>query len=257
MKPARFDYLRPASLAEALTLLAEHGDEAVPLAGGQSLVPMMNLRLAQPATLLDLNEIPGLDGIHERDGVLVIGAMARQRDIERSPLAGRLCPLLPAALHHVGNPQTRNRGTIGGNLAHADPTSELPTVIAACGAEIVLASAGGTRAVDAAAFFLGPYATSRLPDELVTEVRIPAMPSGQGWAFEELSWSFTAHPIVAVSAVVTGDGVRAAVAGIDGAPRVVMDADDLAGVGDPHRRSAATDLVRRATALAFERGGAG
>jgi carbon-monoxide dehydrogenase medium subunit len=253
MKPAPFAYQRPASLDEALALLAEHGDEAVPLAGGQSLVPMMNLRLAQPATLVDLNEIPDLDGIEERDGTLVIGAMARQRDVERSPVVGRLCPLLPAALHHVGNPQTRNRGTIGGNLAHADPTSEVPTVIAACGAQLVLTSAAGSRAVGAAEFFLGPYMTGRLPGELVTEVRIPALRPGQGWAFEELSWSFTAHPIVAVSAVVGGDAVRAAVAGVEGAPRMVSDAAELADVEDPHRRAAAADLVRRATARALER----
>ena len=102
---------------------------------------MMNLRLARPAMVVDLNEIPGLDGIDERDGMLVIGAMARQRDVERSPLCLGLCPLLASALRHVGNPQTRNRGTIGGNLAQADPASELPTVVAACGGVIVLASA--------------------------------------------------------------------------------------------------------------------
>jgi aerobic carbon-monoxide dehydrogenase medium subunit len=254
VKPAPFAYERPASLDEALAVLAEHGDEAVPLAGGQSLVPMMNLRLAQPATVVDLNEVPGLDGIEERDGMLVIGAMARQRDVERSPVAGRLCPLLAAALHHVGNPQTRNRGTLGGNLAHADPTSEVPTVIAACGGEIVLTSAGGSRAVGAGEFFLGPYMTGRLPGELLTEVRIPALGPGRGWAFEELSWSFTAHPIVAVSAVAGPDGVRAAVAGVEGTPRVVSDAAELADVDDPHRRAAAADLVRRTMARAVERG---
>jgi carbon-monoxide dehydrogenase medium subunit len=255
VKPAAFAYERPASLEEALDLLA-HDDDAAPLAGGQSLVPMMNLRLAQPATIVDLNEIPGLDGIEERDGALVIGAMARQRDVERSPLVARMCPLLTAALHHVGNPQTRNRGTIGGNLAHADPISELPTVVAAWGAVIVLRSRAGTRELGAAEFFIGPYTTGRLPGELVAEVRFPALRDGQGWAFDELAWSFTAHPVVAVSAVTELGHVRAAVAGVPGSPLVVSGAGDLAGVEDPYRRAVAADMVQRVAARALERGAA-
>jgi len=256
VKPPRFDYLAPTSLDEALALLGQHGEEAKILAGGQSLVPLLNFRLVRPAHLVDLNEIPGLDRVEERDGALVIGSMARQRDVERSPLVGRLCPLLAAALHHVGNPQTRNRGTIGGNLAHADPTSELPTVIAACRAVIVLRSRDGSRELRAEEFFAGPYTTGRLPGELVYEVRIPALGHGQGWVFDELSSSYTAHPIVAVSAVTDGDGLRAAVAGVDGSPRVVSDAGELADVDDPHRRAVAIDMVQRA-ARALGRGGAG
>jgi aerobic carbon-monoxide dehydrogenase medium subunit len=252
MKPAPFDYERPRTLDDALRLLAERGDDAIPLAGGQSLVPMMNLRLARPATVVDLNEVPGLDAIEERDGMLVIGAMARQRDVERSPLCTRLCPLLAIALRHVGNPQTRNRGTIGGNLAQADPASELPTVVAAAGGMIVLESADGIRELDAEAFFVRPYTNARASGELVVEVRIPALRADQGWGFEELAPSFTAHAILAVSAVAGGGSVRAAVAGVPGSPRVVSGPDDLADVADPHHRAAATDMVRRVSARALE-----
>jgi carbon-monoxide dehydrogenase medium subunit len=253
MKPAPFEYERPRTLDDGLRLLAERGDQAVPLAGGQSLVPMMNLRLARPGTVVDLNEVPGLDGIEERDGVLVIGAMARQRDVERSPLCAGLCPLLASALRHVGNPQTRNRGTIGGNLAQADPASELPTVIAACGGVIVLASVDGTRELDAGAFFIRPFTNARAPAELVVEVRIPALRGDQGWAFEELAPSYTAHAILAVSAVADAGGVRAAVAGVPGSPRLVSHPDDLAEVADPYHRAAAGDLVQRVSAQALER----
>jgi aerobic carbon-monoxide dehydrogenase medium subunit len=252
VKPAPFDYERPRSLDDALQLLAERGDDAIPLAGGQSLVPMMNLRLARPAIVVDLNEIPGLDGIHERDGMLVIGAMARQRDVERSPLCLGLCPLLASALRHVGNPQTRNRGTIGGNLAQADPASEIPTVVAACGGVIRLASRVGTRELDCNAFFTRPYTNARSPDELVVEVRIPALQRDQGWAFEEVAPSYTAHAIVAVSAVADAGGIRAAVAGVPRSPRVVSHPGELDDVADPYRRAVAADLVRRVSAQALE-----
>lgn len=254
MKPAPFDYERPRSLDDALQLLAERGEDAVPLAGGQSLVPMMNLRLARPAILVDLNGVPGLDGIVERDGMLVIGAMARQRDVERSPLCLKFCPLLARALRYVGNPQTRNRGTIGGNLAQADPASEIPTVVAACGGVIVLASRDGTRELDCDAFFTMPYTNARTPGELVVEVRIPVLRRDQGWAFEEVAPSYTAHAIVAVSAVAgAGGGVRAAVAGVAGSPRVVSHPGELADVADPYRRAVAVDLVQRVSAQALER----
>jgi aerobic carbon-monoxide dehydrogenase medium subunit len=253
VKPAPFQYERPRTLDDALRLLAERGDDAVPLAGGQSLVPMMNLRLARPGTVVDLNDLPGLDGIEEQDGMLVIGAMARQRDVERSPLCARQCPLLASALRHVGNPQTRNRGTIGGNLAQADPASELPTVVAACGGVIVLASVDGTRELDADAFFVRPFTNARAAGELLVEVRIPALRDDQGWAFDELAPSYTAHAILAVSAVADAGGVRAAVAGVPGSPRLVSHPDDLANVADPYHRAAAGDLVRRVSAQALER----
>jgi carbon-monoxide dehydrogenase medium subunit len=214
---------------------------------------MMNLRLAQPATLVDLNEVAGFDGIDEQDGMLVIGAMARQRDVERSPLCARLCPLLTAALRHVGNPQTRNRGTIGGNLAQADPASELPTVVAACGGVIVLESVAARRELKPDEFFVMPYTNARRPNELVVEVRIPRLRDDQGWAFEELATSFTAHAIIAVSAVADADGIRAAVAGLSGSPRVVGHPEDLADVADPYRRAVAADVVQRVSVRALGR----
>ncbi len=254
MKPAAFDYARPRSLEEALDLLAEHGDDATPLAGGQSLVPMMNLRLAQPALVVDLNDLAELAFVERRDGMLTVGALARQRDVERAPECRELCPVMAEALRFVGTPQTRNRGTIGGNLAHADPTSELPAVLVACGAAVVLAGRRGTRELPASEFFSGPHTTAREPDELLVEVRIPALAPGTGWAFEELAWSFTAHPIVAVAAVADAAGLRAAVSGISGSPVLVDEPpDDLASAADGFRRSAASDLVRRTVELAAAR----
>jgi 2-furoyl-CoA dehydrogenase FAD binding subunit len=245
VKPAAFDYVRPTSLEQALDLLAEHGDDATPLAGGQSLVPMMNLRLAQPALVVDLNDLAELAFVEPRDGMLAVGALARQRDVERAPECRDLCPVMAEALRFVGTPQTRNRGTIGGNLAHADPTSELPAVLAACRGVLVLASRRGTRELPAAEFFSGPHVTARESDELLVEVRVPAFAPGTGWAFEELAWSFTAHPIVAVAAVADAAGVRVAVSGVAGSPLLTGPGDDLAAVADGFRRSAAGDLVRR------------
>jgi CO/xanthine dehydrogenase FAD-binding subunit len=253
VKPAAFEYVRPGSLEQVLDLLADHGDDATLLAGGQSLLPMMNLRLAQPSLVVDLNDLAELAFVERRSRVLAVGALTRQRDVERSPECGERCPLLVEALRFVGTPQTRNRGTVGGNLAHADPTSELPAVVTACGAVIVLASRRGTRELPAAGFFLGPHTTAREPDELLVEVRVPALAQGTGWAFEELAWSFTAHPIVAVAAVADAAGVRAAVSGVSGSPRLVASADDLAGMGDGFRRSAAADLVRRTVERATAR----
>ncbi|HYX83961.1 MAG TPA: FAD binding domain-containing protein [Gaiellales bacterium] len=253
MKPAAFDYVRPASVDQALDLLAEHGDDATLLAGGQSLLPMMNLRLAQPALVVDLNELAELAFVELRAGMVAIGALARQRDVERSPECRERCPVIVEALRFVGTPQTRNRGTVGGNLAHADPTSELPAVVTACRAAVVLASRRGTRELPATEFFLGPHVTAREPDELLVEVRVPAFARSTGWAFEELAWSFTAHPIVAVAAVADSAGVRVAVSGVSGTPRLIATAADLADVADGFRRSAAADLVRRTREQAVAR----
>ncbi len=253
MKPAAFEYARPGSLEEALALLAEHGDDATPLAGGQSLVPMMNMRLAQPLIVVDLNDVAELAYVERRGGQLAVGALARQRDVERSPECSDLCPIMAEALRFVGTPQTRNRGTIGGNLAHADPTSELPAVVAACGGEVVLTSRRGTRALAGTDFFAGPHMTAREPDELVVEVRVPAFAPGTGWAFEELAWSFTAHAIVAVAAVTSAAGVRVAVSGVAGSPLVTGPDGELEAVADDFRRSAAGDLIRRTAERAIAR----
>src|SRR5262245_60093093 len=145
MKPPRFDYLAPTSLDEALHILDRHGEQAKVLAGGQSLVPLLNFRLARPSCLVDLNEIGGLDGIRIEDGALVIGAMTRQRAVETSAIVRAHCPLLAEAMPQVGHVQIRNRGTLGGSVAHADPASELPAVIAALDGDLVVTSGRAQR----------------------------------------------------------------------------------------------------------------
>ncbi|MBX3031714.1 MAG: FAD binding domain-containing protein [Chloroflexi bacterium] len=173
MKPAPFRYLRPTSLDEALDALATLGDEAKPIAGGQSLVPMLNFRLARPGVLIDLGRIPALTGVHRTDGSLRIGAMTRQRVLELDQdIADRL-PVLRAALRHVGHVQIRTRGTIGGSLAHADAAAELPALALALDATVEVASVAGTRTVAAADLFLGPWTTCLAPDELLTRVDVP------------------------------------------------------------------------------------
>ena len=185
MKPAHFDYLRPATLDEALALLAEHGEDARVIAGGQSLVAMMNLRFARPGALIDINRIAGLDR-HWRDGpVLRIGALARHATLAASPLVRELAPLMAAAYPHVAHHTIRNRGTLAGNLCHADPASEMPAVLLALDGELRLRSARGARTVKAADFFLGPYTTAAQADEMLVEVVIPVRHVGHG--FEEMS----------------------------------------------------------------------
>ena len=183
MTPGRFDYARPATLAEALALLARHGEDATPLAGGQSLMPMLAMRVARPALLVDLNRLPGLDTIARQGGALQIGALARHAAVLAHPLAP---PLLALALRHVAHPAIRNRGTLGGSLALADPAAEMPACMLALDATIVLASAQGERRVAAADFFQGLYATARRVDELLLRVEIPDC---AGWTprFAEVS----------------------------------------------------------------------
>lgn len=202
MKPAAFTYFAPNSLSQAVALLAEHAPDGKPLAGGQSLVPMMNFRLAQPRSLIDLNRVSELSYIREADGVLAIGAMTRQAEAERSALVSRTAPLLGEALKLTGHPTIRHRGTVGGALAHADPAAELPAVALALGAELVARGPGGTRTIPAEEFFLGPLSTALAPDELLVEARFPALPPGAGWTFLELSRRHGDFAIVGVAAVV-------------------------------------------------------
>lgn len=160
-------------MPEVLALLAEHGDEAKLLAGGQSLVPLLNLRLARPSVVVDLAAVDGLAGIEQVDGRLLLGAMARQRAVETSATVAAACPLLVEAVRHIGHVQIRNRGTVGGSLAHADPAAELPAVVLALGAEMVARSTRGERVVLAHEFFDGSFTTTLQPDELLIEVRMP------------------------------------------------------------------------------------
>lgn len=203
MKPAPFRYHAPESLDEALELLAEHGEEAKVLAGGQSLVPTLNFRLARPAVLVDLNRIAALDYVEaESDGGLRVGAMTRQRAVERSPLVMERAPLVAETMPFVAHPQIRNRGTFGGSLAHADPAAELPAVALALDAELVLRVSGGERRLRARDFFVGLFATALAPGELLVEVRLPQLPTGAGCAFVEMARRHGDYALVGVAACV-------------------------------------------------------
>jgi aerobic carbon-monoxide dehydrogenase medium subunit len=187
VKPAPFEYHRPESLDEALALLSEHGWDAKLLAGGQSLIPAMNFRLAQPAVLIDLNRVPELDLIDEHDGALRIGAMTRQAAAERSVIVGSRAPLLAEALPHVAHAQIRNRGTVGGSVAHADPAAELPAVMVALEAAFRVRGPAGERTIPAEAFYTSLFATALEPEEILTGIDVPAPGPGSGTAFLELS----------------------------------------------------------------------
>ena len=188
-------------MQEVLALLAEHGDEAKLLAGGQSLVPLLNLRLARPSVVVDLAAVDGLAGIELVDGCLVLGPMARQRAVETSAAVAVACPLLVEAVRHIGHVQIRNRGTVGGSLAHADPAAELPAVALALDAEMVARSTRGERVVPAREFFDGSFTTTLRPDELLTEVRMPVT-EGRRTAFIEVARRTGDFAIAGVAAVV-------------------------------------------------------
>ncbi|MGH7353009.1 MAG: FAD binding domain-containing protein [Candidatus Rokuibacteriota bacterium] len=290
MKPPRFDYILPRSLDEALAILARHGDQARVLAGGQSLVPMLNFRLVRPAHLVDLNGLDELAGLRQHDGHLVIGAMTRQRAVEQSSLVAERCPLLAEAMPQIGHVQIRNRGTIGGSLAHADPAAELPAVVAALDGELVLRSARGRRVLTPGQFFVSYLATAAEPDELLVEARVPVTPPRTGSAFVELSRRHGDFALVGVAATVTLDdgGVCTAAAialtgvgptpvvareaaralvGVKPAPAVFEDVgrrvsasvepdSDLHASSD-YRKHLAGVLARRALARAAERAAGG
>jgi carbon-monoxide dehydrogenase medium subunit len=187
MKPPQFEYAAPATLPEALALLAHPDGDAKPLAGGQSLMPVLAFRLASPRLLVDLRRLPGLDRIDVDAGGVRMGARVRWRDIERDARLKTALPLLAEAIGHVAHYQIRNRGTVGGSLAHADPAAELPGIAVACDATIEIASLRGTRSVAAADFFEGALTTVLQPDELITAITFPAWPATRASAFEELA----------------------------------------------------------------------
>ena len=205
MKPAPFEYFRPHSLEEALALLAEHGGDAKPLAGGQSLIPAMNFRLATPAVLVDLNGVAELSYIKNAAGDVCIGGMTRQRTVERSALVSRRVPLIAETMPHIAHPAIRNRGTVGGSLAHADPAAELPAVMLALNARLMVSSQSGTREVEADEFFVALFTTAVQSGELLTEIRIPPTPPRSGFAFQEISRRHGDFALVGVAAVVQLD----------------------------------------------------
>ncbi len=233
MKLPSVEYEAPATVAEAAGLLAEHQDEASVLAGGQSLIPLLALRLARPAVLVDINGVAELSGISPVNGSLAIGATTREYMAEESAQVAEAVPLLAAALPLIGHEAIRNRGTIGGSLAHADPAAELPAVARALDAEFVVRSAAETRVIAAADWFEGYLATARRPDELLTEVRFPKAPPGAGAAFEEVARRHGDFAIVGLAAqlTLTADGVisdaRLAFSGVADVPVRAKDAEDV------------------------------
>ncbi len=206
MKPAPFKYYAPTTAEEALAYMAEHGYDAKALAGGQSLIPTMNFRLAQPSVLVDLNNISELFYIHpDENGGLRIGAMTRESQVEHSPLVAERAPLLHEAMPHIAHPQIRNRGTIGGTLAHADPAAELPAVSLALNGRFRLRSQARERWVAADEFFIGFFTTALEPDELLVEVALPPMPAHSGWSFLEIARRHGDYALVGVAALVSLD----------------------------------------------------
>ena len=212
MKPPRFEYHAAHSVDEAVELLGRYGGDAKVLAGGQSLMPMLNFRLARPAALVDVNRVAALAYVREDDGVVAFGAMTRQRTIEFSPMVAARLPLLREATRWVGHLPIRSRGTIGGSIAHADPSAEYPAVLTALGGEVIVQGPRGRRTVKAADLFEGYLTTSLGPEELLVEVRLPAMPAGAGYAFEEFARRHGDFAIVGIAAMVVRDGARCAVA---------------------------------------------
>jgi carbon-monoxide dehydrogenase medium subunit len=287
MIPAAFDYHAPRTLADAVRLLGELGPEARLLAGGHSLLPMMKLRFAQPAHLVDLNRIDALRGIREEGDTIVIGAMTVENDLIASPLLQRRLPLLPEAARQIGDPQVRNRGTIGGDLAHGDPANDHPALAIALDATLVLAGAGGSRTVAAADFFLGPFATALAEGEILTEVRVPAFAPRTGHAYEKLKrktgdWATAAAAVVLRLDGGTVSAVRIALTNVAPTPLRAASAEaallgkapDEAAIGaaaqaaaavcDPaedlrgdraYKTAMAGEMVRRALRRAVERCG--
>ncbi|MFY9666682.1 MAG: xanthine dehydrogenase family protein subunit M [Trebonia sp.] len=232
MKLPYVEYEAPTTMAEAVDLLAEHQDEASVLAGGQSLIPLMALRLARPAVLIDINGLSELSLVAVEDGRVTIGAMTREYVAEDSAAIGDTVPLLAAALPLIGHEAIRSRGTIGGSLAHADPAAELPAVARALDAEFVVRGRAGERVVPAADWFEGYLATSRRPDEILAEVRFPAAGPGTGVAFLEVARRHGDFAIVGLAVSLTlADGVisdaRLAFAGVSDVPVRAAEAEDL------------------------------
>ena len=247
MKPPPFKYIRPAGLEGVLDALAQYGDDATILAGGQSLVPLLNFRLARPSVIVDLGGISELDGIVRRDGAVEIGAMTTQRTTELSEEVGGTCPLIVQALRHVGHLQIRNRGTVGGSMAHADPAAELPATAIAMDAPLTLRRRDGEREVRAADFFAGPFFTAREPDEVLTKVTFEALPAAAKTTFLELARRTGDFALAGVAAVNRSLGVPNDVTlvamGVGGSPVRLTEVEDLVRdreLTDPVLRQAGT-----------------
>ena len=228
MKPAPFDYLRPDDEEEALEALAEAGDDARLLAGGQTLMPMLNMRLVEPAVLIDISRLPGRAGIEDDGGFFEVGAAATQAELEALPTLAERAPLLAQALPLLGHVQTRSRGTVCGSIAFADPSAELPLCLATLGGDVVLRSHAGTRTLPAAAFQTGMLSTACREDEMVAAVRFPTAEPGAGYAFTEFARRHGDFALVAIATIARANGIRIGVGGVAEQP-VVRDWPLLAG----------------------------
>ena len=287
MKPPPFRYVRAGSLDDALSALASEGDGARLLAGGQSLIAMMNLRLIKPSTLVDVNGLSELDYVRTDDGTLTVGALTRLATAEASHEIADACPLMSEAIQHIAHRPIRNRGTVGGNLSHADPSSELPAVALAVDAQMIVQNSGAIRRVAAGDFFVGALTTSMEPDEALTALEVPGRPDGQGWSFMEVSPRKGDYALVGLAVtlsiengrctacrvVYTGNGDRArripevesAVVGEEAGAGTFRAAGELAGrhidpnsdlhASEQYRRDIASTLTRRALEQAATRCG--
>ncbi len=253
MKPAPFNLFRPSNVDEALGFLQTYGDDAKVLAGGQSLVPLMNFRLAQPHHLIDLNRVDGLDQIKLDDQMLSVGAMARQRDVERSPELAERLPILREAIEQVAHPAIRNRGTVGGSLVHADPSAELPLLAIALDGTFHLRSARESRAVAARDFYQGYLLTDIAPDELLMAIDFRLPPADCGWCCTEIARRHGDFAIVAVAVVLDlgRDGcvnfARVALGGVGPAPLRAAAAEEALLGEQP-----GAEVFRRASDLAVQ-----
>jgi carbon-monoxide dehydrogenase medium subunit len=205
MKPAPFEYHAPDSLEQALHLMHNAGSDAKLLAGGQSLVPAMNFRVVQPSVLIDLNRVEELSYIHPDGNSVRIGAMTRERTLEKDPLIAQHYPLLAEAMPHVAHPQIRNRGTLGGSLAHADPAAELPVIMLALGARMKIRSDAAERWVEARDFFIGMFMTALQETEILVEIELPTLPARTGWSFLEVAPRAGDYALMGVATLLTLD----------------------------------------------------
>jgi carbon-monoxide dehydrogenase medium subunit len=286
--PAAFEYTRPDTLEEALRILARRDPGTRVISGGQSLLPLLKLRLAEVDTLVDIGRLPELHGIREgRDGGVIVGSAVTYREVLESPLVAERAPLLAAVIRDIGDVQVRNRGTLGGAVAHADPASDIPAAVLALDATIAIRSHEGQRAGPADGFFRGAFETALRPTDLIVEIRIPHQPDGTGWGWQQLTQPASGYSLVGVAAVivpeagrigrarvaVTGVGeiayrareVEAHLVGSDGSPSIVAAAAERATDGQSvnsdihadaeYRASVATVMVRRALEAALARAG--
>ncbi len=251
MKPPAFDYIAADSIAMAVAALAQAGDDGKIIAGGQSLVPMLNFRMLRPSILVDINRIAGLDVIAETGGAIRIGALTRHYQLEMSPLVARHLPVLSCAMTHVAHLAIRNRGTIGGSLAHADPAAELPMMALLLDGQLRITSGCGKRTVAARDFFLGALTVDLVPGEILTGIELPKLPPRTGWGFEEVARRHGDFALAAVAATLTASGgtieqARIALTGVGATPLRVTAAEGLL-VGhalEPDLVSRAIEMVR-------------